>query len=187
MERETIPTQAYEGATPISGRVRTEWNQGGMDVSGNKTTYWGVLCRSCIELIAFDISPFRSFGAEAASMNPGAIRCAHGHVHIYFPRDYQFFFSDIPLTDAALQANREAYRAANPAMQVSRDDSEEFVEPYAPSDSILEIGACLESLVPDAPRQATDESTAFRPRASSPRTVESRDHSWLAILKGWLA
>jgi hypothetical protein len=114
MEREMIPTRDYQGAAPTPSRVRTEWNQGSMNLSGGRTTYWGVLCRSCIELVAFDISPFRSFGVEAASMNPGAIRCAHGHVHIYFPRDYQFFFSDAPLTDGALLANREAYRAINP-------------------------------------------------------------------------
>jgi hypothetical protein len=114
MERETMPTRAYEGALPISSLVRTEWNRGGQNLGGDKTTYWGVLCRSCIELIAFDLSPYHSFGPGAASMNPGAIRCAHGHVHIYFPRDFQFFFSDLPLTDAVIQGNREAYRATNP-------------------------------------------------------------------------
>jgi hypothetical protein len=142
MEREMIPTQSSVGTALVSSRVRTEWNQGAMNLSGGKTTYWGVLCRSCAELYAFDISPFRSFGAGAASMNSGAIRCAHGHVHIYFPRDYQFFFSDIPLTDAALQANREAYSAANPSVQVSLDeldDSVGFVEHDAHSDSIREV------------------------------------------------
>ena len=53
-----------------------------------QTTYWGVICRTCRELVAFDNCPYISFGPGAAGMKPGAIRCGRGHNHIYFPRDF---------------------------------------------------------------------------------------------------
>jgi len=79
----------------------------------NEPIYWGVLCRSCAELVAFDHSPYHSFGPGGANMKPGTIRCAHGHSHIYFPRDYEFFFSEVSITDVVMQGHREAYRAIN--------------------------------------------------------------------------
>jgi hypothetical protein len=115
MEGNTMQIRAYEGKLPISSRVRIEMNQS--DNNGNETTYWGVLCRSCVELVAFDICPYLSFGPGAANAHPGAIRCAHGHNHIYFPRDFQFFYSDVSIDDAVMQGNREAYRAIDPLSQ----------------------------------------------------------------------
>jgi hypothetical protein len=76
--------------------------------------YWGILCRTCRQLVAFDTSPYVSFGAGAASMKPGAISCRQGHMHIYFPRDFCFRPSPTSIPDAALEENRAAYRAINP-------------------------------------------------------------------------
>ncbi len=50
---------------------------------------WTVPCRTCGETIELDTCPYVSFGS-GASMKPGAIRCSHGHHHIYFPRDFGF-------------------------------------------------------------------------------------------------
>jgi hypothetical protein len=79
-------------------------------------TYWGVKCRTCQELVAFDVCPYLSFGADAASMKPGAIRCSQGHNHIYFPRDFQFILSAVAIPDERMRVNRETYRAINSAM-----------------------------------------------------------------------
>ena len=48
-------------------------------------TYWGILCRACSEPVAFNTRPYHEFGLGSASVRPGAIRCSHGHNHIYFP------------------------------------------------------------------------------------------------------
>jgi hypothetical protein len=80
----------------------------------NNTTYWGIKCRTCRELVAFDASPYLSFGSEAASIRPGAIRCRQGHVHIYFPNDFHFLLSEVPIPDAVMEKNREVYRSVNP-------------------------------------------------------------------------
>jgi hypothetical protein len=64
-------------------------------------------------MVAFDVCPYESFGPGAASMKPGAIRCSQGHNHIYFPRDFGFRASAIPVAEAAMRENRDAYRAIN--------------------------------------------------------------------------
>jgi hypothetical protein len=87
-----------------------------------ETTYWGILCRTCSEPVAFDIRPYK-FGLGSASVRPGAICCVHGHNHIYFPRDFGFFLSAIPIADATMQENRAAYRAINPSPETSSDPS----------------------------------------------------------------
>jgi hypothetical protein len=94
-------------------QMKDEINRSGGNLSGNETTYWGTLCRTCASLVAFDICPYISFGPGAASMTPGSIRCGHGHNHIYYPRDFRFFFSDAPISDAEMQENREIYRTLN--------------------------------------------------------------------------
>lgn len=79
-------------------------------------TYWGIQCRSCRELVAFDVCPYLSFGPDAASMKPGAIRCTQNHNHIYyFPHDFRFIHSPMPIPDTVMQQNREVYRAVNPS------------------------------------------------------------------------
>ena len=69
-------------------------------------TYWGNLCRTCRKLIAFDTCSYISFGPRAASMKPGAIRCNQGHNHIYYPRDFCFYPSAVPISEATMEANR---------------------------------------------------------------------------------
>jgi hypothetical protein len=83
------------------------------------TTYWGVLCRTCGELVAFDTPPYVSFGPGAASMKPGAIRCNRGHTHIYYPRDYSFRPSANPISEATMDANRTLYCKINPSGRVA--------------------------------------------------------------------
>ena len=114
MEGNTKQTRAFDGVPPTSSEVRIE-----MDRSDSETTYWGVLCRTCQKLVAFDICPYVSFGDGAAGMKPGAIRCGRNHNHIYFPRDFKFVPSMVPITEAAMQQNRETYRAINPLLRAS--------------------------------------------------------------------
>jgi hypothetical protein len=80
------------------------------------TEYWGVVCRTCGERIAFDACPYNKPALGFASVKAGAVCCIHGHIHIYFPRDFHFFSSATPIMDATLQENRTAYEAINPAV-----------------------------------------------------------------------
>jgi hypothetical protein len=74
-------------------------------------TYWGILCRTCRELVAFDTCPYPSLGG--ASAKPGAVRCDLGHNHIYFPRDFHFYPSKTPIAEMTMEANRAVYGAIN--------------------------------------------------------------------------
>jgi hypothetical protein len=76
-------------------------------------TYWGIQCRTCRELIAFDGCPYVSFGPRAASLKPGAICCNQGHNHIYFPRDFCFYPSQTLITEATMKGNRTIYAEIN--------------------------------------------------------------------------
>ena len=109
MEGNTKQTRANEDNKPTSLGFPIE-----RSTPDRKTTYWGVLCRTCRELVAFDSCPYMSFGPGAAGLKPGAIRCAGGHNHIYFPRDFGFVDVAVLVPDAILQENRETYRAINP-------------------------------------------------------------------------
>jgi hypothetical protein len=80
-----------------------------------ETIYWGVLCRVCAEPIAFGAPCHHQFELESAYAKPGALRCANGHSHIYFPRDFQFFASAATIPEAVMRANREAHPAMQPA------------------------------------------------------------------------
>ena len=110
MDGNTKQTRAYDGNQPTLHRDWIETHR-----SCDEKAYWGILCRTCQELVAFDICPYVSFGPGAASMRPGAIRCGHDHIHIYFPRDFQFCASELPIEAAVMQNNRDAYKAINPA------------------------------------------------------------------------
>jgi hypothetical protein len=81
----------------------------------NETTYWGILCRSCSEPVAFDICRDESFALASANARPGTIRCIHDHTHIYFPRDLRFFPCSAPISAILMEKNREAYLAVNPS------------------------------------------------------------------------
>jgi hypothetical protein len=155
MDGNTNQARACEGVQPTSGGVHIEIKGG-----DNGTTYWGILCRTCQELTAFDICPSVSFGAGATSIKPGAIRCGHGHNHIYFPRDFQFFPSAVPITDAVMQKNRETFRAINPSSPASSNRSTwRTVEPEAVSEPVISPGglekgkARIASLGPDPRRE----------------------------------
>jgi hypothetical protein len=93
-----------------AGEVRTGKN--GRD---NETTYWGISCRTCKELIAFDVCPYLSLGPGTVNTRPGAIRCSKGHNHIYFPKDFRFILSPVGIANEVMQEHRETYGAVNPA------------------------------------------------------------------------
>jgi CheY-like chemotaxis protein len=103
--------------------------------SSAETTYWGVLCRTCHDLIAFDACPYLSFGPAAAGTRPGAISCGQGHNHIYFPRDFQFILSHDVIGDAAMEQNRETYRLINPSgvPHLDRSTPKQHVRPDPPN------------------------------------------------------
>jgi hypothetical protein len=138
MEWEVKQTRGCEDVQPTSGGGRTDTNhsgknhsgknqngenqngenqngenRSGKNQSGKEARYWGILCKRCRELVAFDASPYESFGPGAASMKPGAICCRRGHNHIYFPRDFGFHSSAAPIAEAEMKENRDTYRAIN--------------------------------------------------------------------------
>ena len=80
-------------------------------------TYWGVFCRGCSGEIAFDRAPYHADGLGSAGMKPGAIRCAAGHLYIYFPRDFRFFDSLSTIAEETMEQNRTAYAARNPSFR----------------------------------------------------------------------
>jgi hypothetical protein len=111
MDITTTQPCAEQGADPNAPpSPHPETNNGNA-----KDTYWGILCRSCQELVAFDRCPYPTFGAGAANQQPAAIRCSHGHNFIYFPRDFQFVTSALSIPDTVLLHNRETFRAINPS------------------------------------------------------------------------
>ena len=79
-----------------------------------ETTYWGVPCRTCNELVLFDVYPCHTFGIGTATRRPGAVRCANRHNHIYFPHDYRFFPSEASVDEATMEQNRLQYVLINP-------------------------------------------------------------------------
>jgi hypothetical protein len=117
MDGITKQASGIEGLSPTSAGVRTEVNR-----SVQETTYWGVLCRTCQGLVAFDMAPYISFGPKATSMRPGAIRCERGHNHIYFPRDFRFVSFAVAISDAVMRENRDLYRAINSLGQRTSHD-----------------------------------------------------------------
>jgi hypothetical protein len=114
MEGNSKQARACESAHTGSGGARIE-----MTRSNSATTYWGILCRTCRQLTAFDTRPCISVGPGAPSMKPCAIRCGFGHNHIYFPRDFRLRSSTVPISDAVMQKNCEAFGATNPSSPAS--------------------------------------------------------------------
>lgn len=86
-------------------------------------TYWGVLCRKCLDPIVFGSPSHPRFELESEFARPGTIRCANGHDYIYFPRDFKFFESAVEITDAAMEHNRQVHRAVNPLVAVRTDQT----------------------------------------------------------------
>jgi hypothetical protein len=116
------------------------------------TAYWGILCRTCSELVAFDKGPYHSFGPEAASMRPGAILCGQGHNHIYFPNDFHFIPSAVRIPDAVMERNRDVYRAVNPRP----------VYPEQPSDLKKHVKSEVATPGSDATRETVREDARQR-------------------------
>jgi hypothetical protein len=120
MDGKTIQTRANDGGQSDCSETLDHLGR-------SQTTFWGVLCRTCRELIAFDICPYTSFGPGAASMKPGSIRCGLGHNHIYYPRDFGFLSSVVLIPDATMGENRAAFAAVNPSGFVSLNRSDTWL------------------------------------------------------------
>jgi hypothetical protein len=117
-----------------------------------ETTYWGILCRTCSEPVAFDAQPFHEFGLGSANIKPGAIRCERGHNHIYFPRDFRFFPSLLPITEESMQKNRAAYLAINGSSETALGTA----LGNSPRDRPVPQAVRREGFTPDARREATE-------------------------------
>jgi hypothetical protein len=85
----------------------------------SKQMYWGIMCRTCRKLLAFETGLDGSFGRGRASVKPGTIRCSLGHAHIYFPKDFRFYTSATPITETVMEGNRSAYEAINPTAHMA--------------------------------------------------------------------
>ena len=79
-----------------------------------RITYWGVLCRKCLDPIVFGSPSHPQFRVETEFARPGTVCCPNGHEFIYFPRDFKFFESELEIPEVAMQRNRETHRAVNP-------------------------------------------------------------------------
>lgn len=168
MEGNLMETRVCECAEPTPGEVRTEENR-----KDNEVAYWGVFCKTCRDLVVFDIAPYASFGPAAASMKPGAIRCGQGHNHIYYPRDFGFRGSAVPIAAALMQENRDAYRAVNsPGHRTSHNFVAKADEPPAKPET--------DDSEP-APPSAEVRSARFGPdprRAAAQAAAKDRWASW---------
>jgi len=58
--------------------------------------------------------PMDRYAILHRSTKPGAICCGMGHTHIYFPRDFKFHPSAVPVAEKTMEGNRAAYAAVNP-------------------------------------------------------------------------
>jgi hypothetical protein len=161
MQSDTKQNRVSEGVRAIFAEAQSVTKQ-----NNREWPYWGVLCRTCREVVAFDSSPYVSFGPAAASMKPGAIRCGQGHTHIYFPRDFQFCASAVPIPDGVMRENRDLFQAINSTgVRTSHDVVVETVEPArvaAVPQSVPEIRQVRPELSRDPRREAAQ--TAARAR-----------------------
>jgi hypothetical protein len=157
MEGNLPQTREHEFAEPTPAEVRTEENR-----KDHEAVYWGVLCKTCRGIVAFDVAPYVSFGPVAASMQPGAICCGKRHNHIYYPRDFGFRGSTVPIAEAVMQGNRDLYKAVNSPGHCTSHDSvapkavEPVIEPK-PGESAgeLESGKARSAKIgPDPRREA---------------------------------
>jgi hypothetical protein len=166
-------TSTFEDDSPASGGARNESN-------GSESNYWGVVCKTCKGLVAFDVAPFASFGLQAFSMQPGAICCGQGHTHIYFPRDFGFSCSVVSIRDAVMRGNRDVYRTINVSGHTSHDAA-----PKPPA-------AAAEKPAPGAPVRGPElakkpvkpppESLAADPRrAAAQAAAKSRWTKWAGL------
>jgi hypothetical protein len=143
-------------------------------------TYWGILCRTCSEPVAFNTRPYHEFGLGSADIRPGTIRCGHGHNHIYFPRDFHFFASAVPITEETMQENRAVYIAINPSPQSSFDAARALL-PGGPSALKETIeAAVLPSGLLDPKEDKTGSNTHApdTPREIANKAAKIRWASW---------
>jgi hypothetical protein len=174
MERNAMPASGCEhfettsaGAETTSAGARNETNK-----SNEEALYWGVLCRTCRELVAFDACPYASFGPAAASIRPGAIRCSQEHNHIYFPRDFGFRASEVPIAETVMRENRDIYRAINSqGIRSSHEYVPEAVEPEAKPEAGESEGR-LESGKARPPKIGPD------PRREAAKAAKERWTNW---------
>lgn len=164
MEITMRQTRVFEDVPPASAEVRGDTNKSGKN-QRDEACYWGVLCKRCRELVAFDVCPYVSFGPQAASMKPGAICCSLGHNHIYFPRDFGFLSSAVPISEAVMRANRDSYLAVNSPGKRSSHDLVPEVEPEASPEAEVPVPAPVSrsaKYAPDSRREAAGKAAKER-------------------------
>jgi hypothetical protein len=86
-------------------------------VSGKQlaSTYWGILCRTCADLVAFGTIPGQNSDPGTEDSGPGTIRCTKGHTHIYYPRDFGLFPAVTIIVDTVIRENVRVYKVINPS------------------------------------------------------------------------
>jgi hypothetical protein len=76
-----------------------------------RTVYWGIECRTCLERIPLGIRLDSELGDISSFMQPGTFRCVHGHTHNYQLDDVILFPSPgMQATEAGIRKNRRNYK-----------------------------------------------------------------------------
>jgi hypothetical protein len=128
--------------------------------------YWGIQCRTCADLVAFDTRPPQNSGLGAQGSRAGTIRCAQDHTHIYFPRDFRFLLSTVTIPDSVMRENLKTYKAVNPCWESASDHlpappsaTARMKESDLPAEGPGKAKARPASLLPD-PRRETATKAA---------------------------
>jgi hypothetical protein len=130
--------------------------------------YWGILCRTCTELVAFGTIPAQNFGPGAEGSKPRTIRCNRGHTHIYFPRDFRLYPSVVAIADATMRENLKVYKAINPSWGFRDAPPTVLANPKARNETDLETeardGVKVRSItfVPDPRREIAKKAAKDR-------------------------
>ena len=130
-------------------------------------TYWGVLCRTCAELVAFGTVPAQKPGPGFENSPAGSIRCSKNHNRIYFPRDFRLYPSTVVIAEETMQENLAVYKAINPSWESSSNPLP--TEPSKTgSESSIHAGALNgtkvrpASLLPDPRREIANKAAKDR-------------------------
>jgi hypothetical protein len=120
--------------------------------------YWGIQCRTCAELVAFDTRPPRNCEPGVEGSKTGTIRCPQGHAHIYFPRDFRFFLSAAAIPDAVMQENIETYKTINPFSQSYSEPLPKEISVPTAVEAHVTAKARPASLLPDPRRETANKA-----------------------------
>jgi hypothetical protein len=132
-------------------------------------TYWGILCRTCAELVAFSTTSSHNSGLGAENSPAGTIRCSKDHNRIYFPRDFRLYPSAAAIAEETMQKNFETYKAINPFWESSPDTlptelpiSKEKSESDIHAEALNGVKVRPASLLPDPRREIAQNAAKIR-------------------------